>query len=150
MKLYGESPAGDTRVDKPGIWSLIDRIGTALARLAGLLLLLVGVWGAVQVLGQAWNLYRDPDSVSRFAEAVERGTHIDRALLPANRRSSAADNSGYAATGNDFRPSHILGWVVAIILLLVLGRLAYWLLVAGSLLLRPEGDDAGRPTDRRR
>lgn len=149
MKSYGESP-GDDGVGRSGIWALIDHVGTALARLAGLVLLLVGVWGAVQVLGQAWDLYRNPDSVSRFGEAVERGTHIDRALLPANRRSSGTGDS-YAATGDDFRPSHVLGWVVAIIMLLVLGRLAYWLLVAGSLLLR-SGPRAARspPTNRRR
>jgi hypothetical protein len=109
------------------------------ARLAGLVLLLVGVWGAVQVLGEAWDLYRDPDTVERFAEAVERGTHIDRILVPGNRQALGSGEGSYPATGDDFRPSHILGWVLAVVLLLLLGRLAYWILMAGSTLVVPSG-----------
>jgi len=125
--------------ERQGFWGVLDQTAASLARIAGLILLLVGVWAAVQVLGEAWELYRHPDRVSRFADAVEQGTHIDRALLPANRRATTTGESGYAATGDDFRPSHILGWALAIILLLVLGRLAYWILLAGSSLAHPTG-----------
>lgn len=122
----------------------VEQTTTLVARVAGLVLLLVGVWGAIQVVGEAWQLYRSPDTVSRFAEAVERGTHIDRILLPANRRAQPDGQGNHAASSDQFRPSHILGWVLAIALLLLVGRLCFWILLAGAkLTYGPAQDRSG-------
>ena len=55
-----------------------------LVRLAGLLLLCIGLWTAVAIIKEAWGLYQNPNNgaVERFAQAIDQGSHLDRLLSP--------------------------------------------------------------------
>ncbi len=124
-----------------------------LARIGGLVLLLVGLWFGVKVIGEAWGLYQHPESIQRFADAVESGSNIDKALLSGNRNDAGQNqqSAGFPASGDDFRPSYFLTWIIVPVMLLILGRLAAWAVYAGGRLaltgsvarLRP-----GRPESR--
>ena len=102
-----------------------------LARVGGLILLAVGIVTMTRVAYEAWTLYQEPANISRFAEAVERGSNIDKLLVPGNRRSGTAEPT-YSATGGDLKPSYFLAWTVAIPLLLTIGLLALWAIRAGA------------------
>ena len=107
-----------------------------LARAGGLVLLAVGIVTMTRVAFEAWSLYKEPARIVRFAEAVERGSNIDKVLLPSNRGqgtgSSTVTEQRYAASGDDLRPSYFLAWIVAIPLLLAIGVLALWATKAGA------------------
>ena len=102
-------------------------------RLLGAVLLIVGIWTAVVVLLEAWNLYRDPHSIERFAVAVEQGSHLDRALAgrPAAGRGGGIETG---ARSDEVRVSYFVAWFVALALLLVLGTLAGSVIAAGGRL----------------
>lgn len=106
-----------------------------LTRVAGLLLLIVGIVTMTRVVFEAWELYEAPNEIVRFAEAIERGSNIDKVLLPRNRSGSADAASGeqrYLATGDDLRPSYFLAWILAVPLLLSIGMLSLWATRAGA------------------
>ena len=111
-----------------GVLSLLARVG-------GLVLLVVGLWVGVRVIGEAWDLYQEPQRIEQFAQAVEHGSNIDKTLLPNNRGPAISEEQPrYAATGDDFRPSYFLTWLIVFALLLILGRLAAWAVVSGGQL----------------
>ncbi|NNM01438.1 MAG: hypothetical protein HKO62_11855 [Gammaproteobacteria bacterium] len=91
----------------------------------GILLLLVGLFITLKVVFEAWALYRDPGRIEAFAVAIEKGSNLDRALMPvrdevdANQSGAAAD----AASGAP-RVSYFVAWVLALLLLMLVGRLA--------------------------
>jgi len=130
-----------------------------LVRLAGLAVLALGLWSGLQVIGEAWSLYHDPDRIERFALAVERGSHIDRLLNPPPpgetapaapgqpaegqppkgqppgaepSRAQPANPPGDAAPRPAFRMSYFVAWIVALFLLLLIGRVAVWLIKTGG------------------
>src|SRR5205823_13644738 len=49
-------------------------------RLAGVLLLLVGLVVGIQVVMEAWDLYRSPEYIERFSWAIEKGTNLDKSI----------------------------------------------------------------------
>ena len=53
-----------------------------LVRLAGLVLLCIGLWAAVAIIKEAWALYQHPNNgaVERFARAIDQGSNLDRLL----------------------------------------------------------------------
>ncbi len=110
-----------------------DGVGTRMAqvtsvtqlfiRAVGVLLMLLGLFVAMLVIIEAWGLYSDPDRIESFAEAVERGSNLDSALRP-----QIEDDSGTApVSANDlpvFSLSYFAAWVIVILLLMLIGRLA--------------------------
>lgn len=112
-------------------------------RLVGVVLLLFGFWTGIQVVLEAWDLYQDPSRVERFAVAVEQGSHIDRLLNPA---ASGADDTalsqrlgelrGDAAQSEGetdrFRFSYFIAWAIALLLLMLIGRLTIWFIKTGG------------------
>ncbi len=124
---------------KAGTVAFLQDVLGLLARLAGVLLLIVGLWTGIQVMGEAWNLYQEPAGIHGFAQAVETGSNIDKLLTPgSDTRASAGGESNqprYAATGDDFRPSYFLAWVIVLFSLLLIGRLAFWAIKTGGELV---------------
>ena len=60
-------------------------------RLLGVALVLVGLWGALQVILEGWALYREPARIERIASAVEQGSHLDAVFsIPAPERVAPA------------------------------------------------------------
>ena len=66
----------------------------ALVRLIGLGLLLFGLWVAVQTIQIVLELYQTPESIERFATAIERGSNIDKALGPIRKILTGNPNTG--------------------------------------------------------
>jgi hypothetical protein len=110
------------------------RIGQLLVRAAGFVLLLVGLWIALAVINEAWSLYRDPQRIESFAAAIERGSNLDQTLATASAGNAqtgaveaAAEGSAHATGATaapSFRLSYFVAWVIVILLLLLIGRLA--------------------------
>lgn len=74
-----------------------------LVRLAGLVLLCIGLWTAVAIIKEAWALYQNPNNgaVERFAQAIDQGSHLDRLLSPkrlSNMTGSIAGTGGNPAS----------------------------------------------------
>lgn len=116
-----------------------DRRLNLVVRGLGLVLLVVGLIVALTVIVSAWKLYLSPTHIERFAQAVERGSHLDFALSGASQRgqqqldssdragvSSAPATTSSASTApqTGFRFSYFAAWLIAILLLLLIGRLA--------------------------
>lgn len=130
-------------------------------RAIGLVLLLFGLWLALEVLNEAWQLYHEPQRIERFAEAVEKGSNIDRSIAPLqlnNTGTGTADPSETtsgtlnhydhstenASTGTTqslsdpryrLRLSYYIAWVIALLLLLLLARIALGVVRTGGELV---------------
>jgi len=97
-----------------------------IARIVGIVLVLVGSWIGISTIDEAWNLYHDPGRVERFALAIEKGSGIDSTL------ASATESTGEKPAG--FRPSYFLSWIVAVVLLLLIARVTIWMIATGGRL----------------
>ena len=116
-----------------------DRLLNLVVRGFGLALMVVGLVVSLTVIVSAWSLYRSPTHIERFAQAVEQGSHLDLTLSRATARGQqqldtsdragnspvprAPDHPGIAAQPG-FRFSYFMAWLIAILLLLLVGRLA--------------------------
>ena len=103
----------------------------------GFALMIVGFWIALSVISQAWTLYREPENIERWVRAVEQGSNLDKVLSAVDRRGNAAaddDLIDYEASTPEqttvpevmpeFRLSYFVAWVIAMLLLMLIGRLA--------------------------
>lgn len=118
-----------------------ERVLNLVVRCFGLALMVVGLIVSLTVIFSAWSLYRSPTHIESFAQAVEQGSHLDLTLSRATQRgqqqldtndmagvsplSRAADTSPPApAPLASFRFSYFMAWLIAMLLLLLVGRLA--------------------------
>ncbi len=94
-----------------------------LVRLAGLVLLGVGLWAALGVINEAWSVYQNPKSsrVESLARAIDEATRIDTVLAPSQRADAGAAGPERAST---LRLSYFIAWPIVMLLLLLVGRLA--------------------------
>jgi hypothetical protein len=115
-------------------------IMTVVVRAVGVVLLVIGLWVAVLVIAQAWGLYSDPQRIERLAKAIEAGSNLDSALVarrpapepePALSPNSFLPLGGPAAPAEEeaaplppFRLSYFVAWIIAMLLLLLIGRLS--------------------------
>lgn len=96
----------------------------------GLVLLLVGMFVALRVVVSAWSLYANPAGIENFAAAIERGSNLDLALEEVTAPATAANlepqsaRPGRTGSAPAFRLSYFVAWLIAILLLLLIGRLA--------------------------
>ena len=100
----------------------------------GLVLLAIGLVVALIVIVNAWALYVDPARIEAFARAVEHGSNLDATLSMAAQHGQqqleggvhvAPPNAATTATPTPpFRFSYFAAWFIAILLLLLNGRLA--------------------------
>jgi hypothetical protein len=119
------------RSDAAGTFSSIAQTSMNwLVRLAGLVLLGVGLWAAVGVIQEAWGIYENPRTsrVDAVAVAIEEATHIDTIVAPPARAEAAASgsaaNAPAAKAGQPFRLSYFIAWPIVLLLLLLVGRLS--------------------------
>ena len=110
-----------------------------IVRCIGLFLLLAGLWVAIQVLLEALELYRKPQHIERFAVAIERGSNIDKSLVSIRNQVSGQDAEvGASNTGgraNDIRVSYFFAWIIALLLLLLVGRISLTAIKTGGELV---------------
>lgn len=118
-----------------------ERVLNLVVRCFGLVLMVVGLIVALSVIFSAWSLYRSPTHIESFAQAVEQGSHLDLTLANATQKGQqqldTSDRAGIAplaraaepapnapAPPASFRFSYFMAWLLAILLLLLIGRLA--------------------------
>ncbi len=115
-----------------------------LVRFIGLFLLLAGLWVAIMVLLEALNLYRHPENIERWATAIEQGSNIDKSLVSikegasANLSTPAPDALTAQQTmqsSNEIRVSYFFAWVLALLLLLLIGRISLTMIKTGGELV---------------
>jgi len=121
-------------------------IMSIIVRLSGLILLFAGLWVAFQVLTEALDLYRDPQKIERFAVAIERGSNIDKSLTALQNTSTDSSideklvgererNISNDNKKNDIRISYFLAWIIVLLLLLMIARIALAAIKAGGELV---------------
>jgi len=130
----------------------IDDIGKGamaiIVRIIGLFLLLFGLWVAIQVMLEALELYQKPQKIERFAVAIEQGSNIDKSLVSLRESviqdtaskdeteitSYESPSESYQPAGN-VRISYFLAWVIVILLLLLIARIALTAIKTGGELV---------------
>lgn len=113
-----------------------SRLLNLLVRATGFILLGVGFFVALMVIASAWSLYEQPARIEAFAREIERGSNLDLTLskaVAAGREQLEADLAARpefgaaapaTATAAGFRLSYFIAWLLAIVLLLLIGSLA--------------------------
>ncbi len=100
-----------------------------LVRGLGIVLVVAGMWSAIMVIAETWTLYSDPQRIERFAQAIEKGSNLDKAL---------SAPSSDASDPESFRLSYFAAWIFALPLLFLIGLLALQAVTVGVGLARPE------------
>lgn len=99
-----------------------------IVRAAGFILMFVGLWIGLKTINEAWSLYQQPQNIERLARAIEQGSNLDKALTSkADVTNTDAAVNGQVREVNaalGFRLSYFVAWVIAILLLMLIGRLA--------------------------
>lgn len=112
-----------------------SRLLNLVVRITGLILLGAGFIVALMVIASAWSLYENPARIESFAREIERGSNLDLTLsnaVSAGREQIAADlrdnpelaGAAQAGPATGFRFSYFVAWLIAILLLLLIGRLS--------------------------
>lgn len=104
-------------------------------RLCGLLLLFIGLWIAIQVFSEALALYKDPTNIERMATAIESGSNIDKSLVPIRDSILGEDEEAQTkpeVATSGFRISYFIAWIVNLLLLLLLARIAIMAVKTGG------------------
>ncbi|MEQ8235138.1 MAG: hypothetical protein RLW61_03885 [Gammaproteobacteria bacterium] len=111
-----------------------SRLLGLVVRSTGLVLLAVGFVVALMVIASAWSLYEEPSRIEAFAREVEHGSNLDltlagsvaagRAELEGTRPDGATVATRNGEPAPAFRFSYFIAWAIAILLLLLIGRLA--------------------------
>jgi hypothetical protein len=100
-------------------------------KIAGCVLLLFGTWLIVAVVIETWGLFQHPQRIELLATAIERGSNLDRALAPHLAPDTATPAE---AAAPPFRLAYFAAWIIALLLLLVLGQLSVAAIRAGGAL----------------
>lgn len=101
-------------------------------RLLGLVMLLIGLFVGIKVIFQAWDLYKEPQNIERFADAIEQGSHLDVMLAKFTPHPKVSDSESVTqqplqkaeTSSESLRLTYFLAWIIAVLLLMVIGGLA--------------------------
>jgi len=123
-----------------------SRVSHAVVRGFGFVLMLVGLWISLAVIGEAWSLYRQPVKVERLALAIEQGSNLDQALSRVSQNTqqpseaaAATTTPSAAAEQAGFRMTYFVAWIIAILLLMLVGRLSIAAVKTGGELVLYDG-----------
>jgi disulfide bond formation protein DsbB len=102
-----------------------------IVRLLGLLMLVIGLIISIKVIVEAWALYEEPQRIERFAEAIDQGSNLDQLLRSFSQKTASTETEFEAPTSAattsqqpTLRVSYFLAWIIALVLLMVIGGLA--------------------------
>ncbi len=142
LSLMDYSHIDDGPEQEPGNTSILQRFIELFVRAAGMLLLVIGLVLGFMVLKEAWLLYNQPTNIERFVVAIEQGSNLDQILAPnsePSNESTISESETLLRYGtipeppaskpkngsfNEFRLAYFPAWFIAIVLLLLIGRLA--------------------------
>ena len=121
----------------------VSEIGTSvmslLVRLFGFFLLLAGLWIAITVMLEALELYENPRKIEQLAVHIERGSNIDSSLadvrIDDSQETLEADGQNSQNTNANVRVSYFFAWMIAILLLLLVGRISLTAIKTGGELV---------------
>lgn len=123
-----------------------SRASHTVVRGFGFVLMLVGLWISLAVIAEAWSLYKQPAKIDRLAQAIEQGSNLDQTLSRASQstqqpsEAAAATAAPAAATGQaGFRMTYFVAWIIAILLLMLVGRLSIAAVKTGGELVLYDG-----------
>lgn len=113
---------------------------SVVVRLCGLMLLFIGLWIAIQVFNEALALYKDPTNIERMATAIEAGSNIDKSIAPIRDSILGNEEAGIEVDNKSkpenktesFRVSYFIAWVIDLLLLLLLARIAIMAIKTGG------------------
>ncbi|MBL1141705.1 MAG: hypothetical protein HND53_06700 [Proteobacteria bacterium] len=143
MYKFDNNNEEEAKTSQPAMSSLNETskdIFSIVVRLCGLMLLFIGLWIAIQVFSEALALYKDPTNIERIATAIEAGSNIDKSIVPIRDSLLGEDEDGAeteiavkAKENKDgFRISYFIAWVVDLLLLLLLARIALMAIKTGG------------------
>lgn len=135
----------------------IEEVGKGImsvfVRFVGMFLLLAGVYVALHVMLKAMELYEKPQTIERFAQAIEKGSNIDKSLSsfrdsvisgPAadseDEGIPVADNQKTTRGTTDAADSHIrvsyfFAWIIMLMLLMLIGSISLRAIKTGGELV---------------
>ena len=122
----------DTKSETIAVTAAATDWPTHIVRGLGLLLLLFGLWSGLTVMLEAFKLYREPVRIEVLARAVERGSHIDRALTTTN---PGVDMEAASAARSDLQLSYFIAWMIALLLLLLTSLISFTAIKTGGELV---------------
>lgn len=102
-----------------------------IVRLLGLVILVIGLTVALKVIIEAWELYKEPQNIERFATAIEQGSGLDSLI---NNFAKKSESSGSEVTNSQLksptqspqqslRLTYFVAWIIVVLLLMVIGGL---------------------------
>ena len=103
-----------------------------LVRLSGIVLLSIGLLAGLKIMLDGFQLYREPARIEVFAQAIEKGSNIDRTLAP--------DNGDELRNDGNFRMSYFAAWAIVLTLLLFISMIAFTAIRTGGELLKSAGN----------
>lgn len=127
-----------------GVEEIGRSIMSVVVRLLGLTLLLAGIWIAFHVLLEAYQLYKEPQRIERFAVAIERGSNIDKSLMTFRDSALAGEDEtsgtqsrreGTGQSSGNVRVSYFFAWMIVMLLLLLIGRISLAAIKTGGELV---------------
>jgi hypothetical protein len=135
----------------------IEEVGKGImsvfVRFVGLFLLLAGVYVALHVMLKAMELYEKPQTIERFAQAIEKGSNIDKSLSsfrdavisePAaesegedlsNPGTQQATRGTTEAADSQIRISYFFAWIIMLMLLMLIGSISLRAIKTGGELV---------------
>ncbi len=110
--------------------AIITDMLAIVVRLAGLILLFVGLYIGLKVIFEAWHIYQQPQRIERFANAIEQGSQLDALLISFSQKKSHNTSQNQPLNQQQdieqpqIRLTYFIAWGVALVLLMVVGSLA--------------------------
>ena len=129
-----DNPGADAHSAPPSsnLLGITQGVLNVVVRLTGIGLMAVGLWVGVEVVIEAWALYRDPDRIQVFANALERGMNINAMLAELTRPEVGTDGTPLPRT--PLGVAFLLAWFIAPMLLFTVGYLAMSAVRTGGML----------------
>jgi Na+/proline symporter len=113
-----------------------------IVRLLGLVILVIWLTVALKVIIEAWDLYKQPHNIERFAKAIEQGSGLDSLINniakpnngSTNTLNESINSSPKPSEQNKLRLTYFVAWILVVLLLLVIGGLAMSAIKTGGQL----------------
>ncbi|MCP5143867.1 MAG: hypothetical protein H6978_03485 [Gammaproteobacteria bacterium] len=94
----------------------------------GIALMIIGAVVMLRVMYEGWALYRHPERIGYFVTAIEQGTNLDQVTF--NRPDEATGLN--QSNAPPFRIAYFAAWIIVILLLLLVCRLALGAIRTGT------------------